>query len=285
MAWQGYGGRQSYGPSHYGYGTWGSRWYWAFQNLRRWKRVTGGWSYGRRIQVTKLEVDRTAVTATVQGADWSTHAVRIRFRPFPDEVWQTVVRAVAAEARHGVSLLAGQIPDGLEEALAATGPSLLPASDDEIAAECSCDDPMVPCKHMVAVCYALYQRITLEPVLLLALRGRTAEDIAAELRAMRAGDTASPDAAAEPPAEPEGALSLPVDGPEAFWRAGPGIDAVSFSFRPPAEDALPVKHLGAVPYGLNRKEFTAIMERAYQAISAHALRLALGEREAMSDAR
>lgn len=277
MSWRDYGGT-GWPAGYYGYGSWGERWWWALQRLGAWKRVSAAWNYGRRVQVLTLDVGSDGVTATVQGNDWDIHQVRLRCTPFPAAVWEEVIRALAAEARHAVSLLAGQIPDGIEQALAATGPSLLPASADEIAAACSCPDPVVPCKHMVAVCYQLYRRITAEPLLLLALRGRTAEEVVAALRTRRRQGPAETDiAGADDAPHPLGEDSLLGAGPEGFWRIAPGLEDLPLSFRPPPEDALPVKQVGAVPYGYTRKEFMTVMERAYQAISAHALRLTMGE--------
>lgn len=289
MTWQGYGGRHGFDSElqlvtyyrQYGTAGWGQAWFWSLQRLKGWERLASGWNYGRRMQVRELSVGRDGITAQVQQSWSDVYQAQIRFRPLPDAVWDRVADMLAAEARYAVQLLEGDLPLEVLSVLAAAGASLFPAAPDEIEAACSCPDGKVPCKHIVQVCHHVWTRIGADPLLLLALRGRTTGELLAALRARRAPE---PGAADVPVPAQDHAQEPDEDGllgssPEAFWRAGTGLAELELSFRPPAEDALPVKQLGHVPYGYNRREFTKLMERAYQAISAHALRLALGGEE------
>jgi hypothetical protein len=51
---------------------------------------------------------------------------------------------------------------------------------------------------------------------------------------------------------------------------------LTFSFDPPAIDALPVKRLGTPPFWQGDQDFTAWVEAMYRAIGGHAYDLVLG---------
>ena len=292
MTWQGgSGGRGGFETElqvvayfrRFGTPGWSEAWYSWLQRLKGWGRLSNAWSYGRRIPLLTVSAGAEGIAGRVQSQAWGdVHEVQVGFRPLPGAVWERVARGLAAEARYTVQLLERDLPLELLAMLASAGASLFPATESDIAAQCSCPDPVTPCKHVVQVVYHARTQISADPSLLLAFRGRTREELLAMLRALRA-----PGSAGEPEPLGDGSAEAAPDGPpllagpaDAFWRAGPGLAELDLSFRPPADDALPVKQIGHVPYGYNKREFTKLMERTYQAMSAHALRLAMGSEAA-----
>src|ERR1043165_516852 len=80
------------------------------------------------------------------------------------------------------------------------GVPLLPLPT-ELDPECSCPDWGYPCKHAAALCYAIAATIDADPFVLFALRGRSREEVLAQLRARRrASQEAPPQAPAGVPA-------------------------------------------------------------------------------------
>ena len=73
------------------------------------------------------------------------------------------------------------------------------------------------------------------------------------------------------------AIPLLSGSPDAFWAAPDGVPELALAFALPAVDALPVKRLGTPAFWQSRRNFADLMEQAYQAISAQALRLAVGD--------
>jgi len=60
---------------------------------------------------------------------------------------------------------------------------------------CSCPDQAIPCKHSAAVCYLVADELDADPFALLRLRGRSRDEVLAELRRRRAaGSSRSADA-------------------------------------------------------------------------------------------
>ncbi len=93
--------------------------------------------------------------------------------------------AIASQAVFLARLLAGEMPEEIEEAFAACGLSLFPAKRKDLVADCCCPDWESPCKHVAAVYYLLAERFDEDPFLILAWRGRPRERLLAELRALR----------------------------------------------------------------------------------------------------
>ncbi|GEM_PF-3388656 len=266
----------------FGQTWWASRWVAALERLVDPGRLSRGRSYARSGQVLKLEVGPSGVEALVQGSRPTPYKVTIRFQQLSDAAWERVIEALAAQAISAARLLSGEMPQDIEPRFTAAGASLFPAVGAELGSACSCPDWANPCKHVAAVHELLGERFNADPFLLFTLRGRTKEQIAAALRVRRAGVAVAepaPEAvertaeAVSPPAE---APSLPL-APATFWTTSADLDAVTFSFEPPALDALPVKCRGRPSFWQSKRDFATVMEQAYRAISAHARALAAGE--------
>jgi uncharacterized Zn finger protein len=257
---------------------WASRWIDALERLVDPARLASGRSYARSGQVVKLDVGRDGVSALVQGSRPTPYRVSIHFRRLSDAAWAKVADAMAAEALYAARLLSGEMPEEIEKVFQAAGASLLPAQEGDLHTDCSCPDWANPCKHVAAVHYLLGERFDVDPFLMFEMRGRTKDEIAAALRARRAGAaTRESPAATEEHAEEEEAVPLLGETPAAFWAASASLGEFALAFDAPAVAALPVKQLGAPPFWNAQRDFTALMEDAYRAISARALSVAMGE--------
>src|SRR6185503_13037509 len=133
------------------------------------------------------------VRAKVQGSRPTPYNVTIEMKPLTDAQWEQVTARLARQAIFAAKLLAGEMPQDIEQAFDAAGVPLFPRGPQDISAACSCPDYANPCKHIAAVYYLLGERFDEDPFLIFQARGRTREQIIDALRALRAG--ASEDAA------------------------------------------------------------------------------------------
>lgn len=160
-------------------------------------RMQRGRNYARRGQVISLEVTAGMVTALVQGSRVEPYRVSIGIAAFGEREWAALESELAGSAWYSAKLLAGEMPPDIEEVFAAQRLSLFPAAAGELSMACSCPDWEVPCKHIAAAFYLLAEAFDDEPFTILAWRGRTREELLANLAAAR-GDAAVAEDAAGP---------------------------------------------------------------------------------------
>ncbi|WP_285648160.1 SWIM zinc finger family protein [Actinomycetospora sp. NBRC 106375] len=157
-------------------------------------RLDRGKTYARAGQVVDLAIEPGAITATVQGSRDEPYRARIGLRPFADEAWDAVLDALAADSWFAAALLAGEVPDDLEDLLGRVGLSLFPQGSGELPMDCSCPDWSVPCKHLAAVAYLAAEEFDVDPFALLRWRGRDRATLLAALRDRRDAGAGSPTA-------------------------------------------------------------------------------------------
>ncbi|WP_433551005.1 SWIM zinc finger family protein [Micromonospora zamorensis] len=148
-------------------------------------RLTRGRSYARAGQVLSLDITPGRVNAVVQGSRPQPYQVSIALRPFSAALWSRIEEELAGQAFFSARLLAGDLPDELEELFVAAGAPLFPAAVDELTQRCNCPDFAVPCKHLAATFYLLAEAFDADPFELLHWRGRSRAELLAELRARR----------------------------------------------------------------------------------------------------
>jgi uncharacterized Zn finger protein len=148
-------------------------------------RLQRGRNYARRGQVLSMDVTAGLVSAVVQGSRVQPYRVRIGLDAFGQPEWAAAERALAGSAWYSAKLLAGEMPEDLEDAFAELGLALFPASAAELSMYCSCPDWQVPCKHIAAVFYLLAEAFDDDPFRILAWRGREREELLAGLHAAR----------------------------------------------------------------------------------------------------
>jgi len=195
-------------------------------------RLQRGRNYARRGQVLSMDVTAGLVSALVQGSRVQPYRVRIGLDAFGQPEWAAAERALAGSAWYSAKLLAGEMPEDIEDVFAELGLALFPASATELSMYCSCPDWQVPCKHIAAVFYLLAEAFDDDPFRILAWRGREREELLAGLHAARgaltpgraasagAPDAGSPATAGEALADSLGSFfalpaPLPVTSPPA----------------------------------------------------------------------
>jgi len=168
---------------------WSRRFLEVLESFALGSRLTRGKNYARRGQVVSLEVAPGVVTASVQGSRRTPYKVSIALPAFSELVWAKVEVTLAEQAIHSARLLAGEMPDDLEDVFLAAGAPLFPQRAKDLTLSCSCPDWEVPCKHLAATFYLLAESFDDDPFAILLWRGRSREALLKRLRELRGGDT------------------------------------------------------------------------------------------------
>jgi uncharacterized Zn finger protein len=165
-------------------------------------RLTRGKRYARAGQVMELRIEAGSAVALVQGSRPRPYRVRIGLTAFGKADWARVEQALADDAWYAAKLLAGEMPADIEDAFAAAGLALFPTGVRDLSLDCSCPDHEVPCKHLAATLYLLAESFDDDPFAVLALRGRSRDELLADLGARRGGPSPGAAQAGTPEARP-----------------------------------------------------------------------------------
>lgn len=186
---------------------WATRWINAMTALGDRGRLQRGKRYARKGQVIALDEAKGGITAKVQGSRKTPYKIKISLTPLTDAQWEKVLAALSKRAIFAAQLLAGEMPQEIEEVFDGVGVPLFPKRTNDIQTNCSCPDYASVCKHLAATHYILGERFDADPFLLFRLRGRNEQQIMDSLRESGAG---------EPEREPAPPLAL-----DTFWQAEP----------------------------------------------------------------
>ena len=245
---------------------WATRWIEALERLVDSGRLTRGRSYARQGQVLSIEETKTGIAARVQGSRRTPYKITIEMVALNDTQWDKVLDALSEQAIFTAHLLAGEMPQDIEQAFQTAGVSLFPASRVDLTTDCSCPDWANPCKHVAATHYILGERFDEDPFLLFRLRGRTQEQILQGLRERRAGQDIAEDEETE---EPEVVIPL-EDTLGNYWELGQSLEAFSVAIRSPTIEILLLKRLGD-PAFVPIPGIQSLLRPVYQAISRAAM--------------
>ncbi|NJD78059.1 MAG: hypothetical protein FIB08_13375 [Candidatus Methanoperedens sp.] len=254
---------------------WSKRWVKVLESFGWTNRLERGRRYARGGQVLDFKLSPGKVTARVQGSVAEPYRVIIEIKPLIDKEWNDVLEEMSGKAIFAAKLLAGEMPQNIEEAFEAASISLFPESSKDIKTDCSCPDSANPCKHIAAVYYILAEEFDRDPFMLFKLRGRTKEDITASLRKMRTADSAS-----RLEVQPSGEILEKKEAPvsvDNFW-AGEGLESFSVNISPPGVSAAIIKRLGTPEFWDSKDDFGRMMSKLYGDISQRAIDTAYGEK-------
>ncbi len=263
---------------------WSRRWVKVLESLSWSSRLERGRRYARSGQVIDFELSPGKVTARVQGSMAEPYSVIIKIEPLIDKEWDDVMKEMSGKAIFAAKLLAGEMPQNIEEAFDAASISLFPESSKDIETDCSCPDSANPCKHIAAVYYILAEEFDRNPFMLFLLRGRTKDDVTASLRKMR---TAGNDCVSQLEVRPSGdmldkkEIPLSVDN---FW-AGDELGSFSVNISAPDVSAAIIKRLGAPEFWDSKEDFGKMMSSYYENICRHAIDTAYGEKTVRKKAK
>jgi uncharacterized Zn finger protein len=164
---------------------WSQRWLDLLDSYRFKKRLERGRNYARQGNILSIKFEESQVLARVQGTDPEPYKVSLSLEKFDDEQWGYVVETMSQKAIYAAKLLAGEMPQNIEEVFTTNGLSLFPFTLSEVKSRCSCPDKANPCKHVAAVYYQLGDRFSEDPFVLFQLRGRTKDEVLTSLRELR----------------------------------------------------------------------------------------------------
>ena len=253
----------------FGSSWWAKRWIGVLESFGWGNRLQRGRSYARSGQVLSIDLQPGQVVAKVQGSRPTPYKVTIGIPPLTYVQWEKAIDAMSAQAIFAAKLLAGEMPQDIEEAFKSANVPLFPQSSRDITTQCSCPDSANPCKHVAAVYYLLGERFDEDPFLLFHLRGRTREQIIDALRARRAAATAKAEAQLVVPPEPVPALA---DSLATFFQAGPDLATIPIQIAAPQVEAAVVRRLGTAPMDTD-----ADLRAVYRAMTDRALERVFGQ--------
>ncbi|CAN5865397.1 SWIM zinc finger family protein [soil metagenome] len=235
-------------------------------------RLARGKTYARKGQVISMDIAAGQVTASVQGSRARPYRVLIGVAELSAEDWRHAEDELAGRAIFLAKLLAGEMPEQVEEAFEACELTLFPATVADLDTACSCPDSANPCKHIAAVFYLLAEAFDDDPFMILAWRGRDRDTLLERLRARRGGAEAP--AAPAAPGPDDGwptvqATPLPTD-PERFWTAAGVVEANRGIPRVPALPDAVLRQLAAPDIKAGGKGIDEVLRPAYAALTSGA---------------
>jgi uncharacterized Zn finger protein len=200
---------------------WAQRWIDVLESFGWTRRLARARTYAREGNVLEIKFQGSKVSAQVQGTAPEPYKVSLSLDPFSDDQWSYVVESMAERAIFSAKLLAGEMPQNIEDVFTANGLSLFPFTKFDIHSRCSCPDPANPCKHIGAVYYLLGDRFSEDPFVLFQLRGRNKEQIIEALRQIR-GMGSEPISSSDP----QGVASADLQGVASSYPQGVTVEKV-----------------------------------------------------------
>jgi uncharacterized Zn finger protein len=223
----------------FGRNWWARRWIKAMERLMDGRRLSRGQDYASQGQVLSMGEIKNGVAATVQGSRVKPYRVTIQVMPLKAEEWERALDVLASQAVFAAKLLAGEMPENIEEAFQSAKLSLFPERPGDLVTQCSCPDWANPCKHVAAAHYILGDRFDEDPFLLFRMRGRSQEQVLEGLRVHRGGtvEEISTSISEE--------ITSPLDNNlDNFWESGEQLAGFSVQIKIPKVSLPILKRLG-----------------------------------------
>jgi uncharacterized Zn finger protein len=283
----------------FGTSWWAKRWIAVLESFDIGARLGRGRSYARKGQVLSIDITTGVVKAKVQGSSSRPYSITIKVKLLPESDWKKLVTALSSQAVFAAKLLAGEMPQEIEQAFKEVGLSLFPEKLRDLETSCSCPDWSNPCKHIAAVYYLLGEEFDRDPFLIFTLRGMSREELLASIsyksqskeesgsatdsphksetakrtRRGKSSDAASRSVTAALVTEP---LTPDITS---FW-SGVALPDDFFGTvnLPPVAAALP-KRLGHFPFWRGDQSFIEAVEQIYSQSSPRGLEVFMGERQ------
>lgn len=266
----------------FGESWWAKRWIQVLESFHIGARLGRGRSYARRGQVLSIDIEKGKVSAKVQGSRTQPYHVTMKVKVLGMTEWKKLATVLSRQAIFAAKLLAGEMPERIEEAFHESDLSLFPDKRTDLKTDCSCPDWSNPCKHIAAVFYLLGEEFDRDPFLIFKLRGMERDELIGLL-----GGVASPkgrpgrkeikslsEREREAQAETE---QLSAD-PGLFWGRALPEDEPGEEVRIPGLCAALPKQLGSFPFWRGQESFLPTLEALYRRASPSGLAVFLGER-------
>ena len=248
---------------------WAARWIEAMEGLMDQGRLGRGRRYARKGQVLSLTEGVGQVTAKVQGSRKRPYTINIQINPLTDAQWEQVIEALAARPIFMAQLLAGEMPQEIEEVFLSVRLSLFPATARDLMQDCNCHDWAEVCKHLAAVHYILAERFDEDPFLLFRLRGKTQDEILDALSQQQG--TGDLEEIAAPEYDPPAPLSESLAD---FWAVGEEVTLFQTEIASQSSRYPVLTRLGAPAF---MEDIERWLKSAYDVISETAVAAAFSE--------
>ena len=259
---------------------WTKRWMAVLENFYMGAELPRGRAYAQAGQVLDIDIAHQRVTAQVQGSQKKPYTITIQFKPAAKGQWEKLAKELSSQAIFAAKLLAGHMPEYIEDVFEEHGLSLFPGDIKDLQTTCTCSGPF-PCKHMIAVYYLLAEEFDRDPFLFMKLRGLDRDKFIDSIGATRKkeknhrkkadfliGDFNSKPLIREMPLADDSSL---------FW-TGFAIreDKLGDVRVPPTPGALS-KNLGHFPMWRGEERFLDALELVYKKASVNGMNVFLGD--------
>ncbi len=257
---------------------WTKRWMAVLENHYMGAELPRGRAYAQAGQVVSLRIEDGTVSSVVQGSREKPHKVEIRFKSAPKTQWQKLTKTLSSQAIFAAKLLAGQMPESIEETFEEQGVALFPTNIHDLETSCSCNIGGL-CRHIIAVYYLLAEEFDRDPFLFMRLRGLDRERLLADIgSSVKRNPRAKADyldlELHSGPREPGIPLTLEVTH---FWSGGAiNEERLGDTRIPPSPGALS-KHLGHFPMWRGEERFLDALELVYKKASNNGMNVFLGD--------
>lgn len=257
---------------------WTKRWMAVLENYYMGAELPRGRAYAQAGQVLQIDIEHGVVRATVQGSKKAPYKVVLRFRQAPKTQWTKLSKTLSSQAIFAAKLLAGQMPEYIEDTFEEQKLSLFPKEIEDLETECSCKADGL-CRHIIAVYYLLAEEFDRDPFLFMRLRGldrdKLVEEIGSSIK--RTDRKKAPYLDAELHAGPRESLQDITTEPSYFWGGGSINEENLGDVRiPPTPGALS-KHLGHFPMWRGEERFLDALELVYKKASNNGMNVFLGD--------
>lgn len=271
---------------------WVLRWLELLDSYRFKKRLERARNYAREGNVLNIDFQGGKVLARVQGSEPDPYQVSLSLEQFSHEDWDYVIEIMSQKALYSAQLLAGEMPETIEEVFTASGLSLFPFQLSEIRSRCSCPDKANPCKHIGAVYYQLADRFSEDPFVLFQLRGRTRQEILDGLRNVRSKAAGVKSSGQKPESIPlstqkksakansKTSTAEPSFDISQFWQYNEPLESSLVVITPPTDSKTILEILGTIP--LASTDALAVrqyLEQVYSTAAQQAMITALHREE------
>jgi uncharacterized Zn finger protein len=267
----------------FGQSWWAKRWIGVLESFDIGARLGRGRSYARNGQVLSIDIAKGEVTAKVQGSRPQPYKISIEIKPLSTAQWQKVLETLAGQALYTAKLLAGEMPQDIEEIFQKAKISLFPEKLRDLVTDCSCPDWSNPCKHIAAVYYLIGEEFDRDPFLLFRLRGLDRDELLLQLGSQVTSEKQTTKAIrASPGGRPLNVEPLPAD-PALFWNP-PALPAdIHGSVSVPRVSAALPRRLGHFPFWRGSEHFLDTLEGVYRNAAGRGLEVFVGGAEMPSD--
>lgn len=231
--------------------------------------LSGGKTYARQGQVLSINIERCMISGVVQGSKRDPYTVKIKIPEIKKQYWHELAKEISRWPAAAADLMAGRIPDDVNDMADKIGISLIPNRWD-LRSKCGCYRGG-NCKHTYAVWLLVAEQTDRDPFLIFRMRGIERESLL-EMAGL---------AAADDDGQKPGLIQMPKTEPlstkhHEFWGQERQVQS-SWQIRPPALHAALPKQLGNFPYWRSSEGFIPVMEEIYKGASLMGLGTFLGK--------